>query len=89
MNQRLEPEAPATIPDASSAHIALMLSIADRGRSVFDGVAESATMSPDDQADALGWLLDELDTQRARLVSARDGAYRLAELEALIEGAAQ
>ena len=88
MNQRIEAERD-TIPNASGEHIALVLSIADRGRKVFDGVADVATMGPEDQAAAMGELLDELDAQRARLVSARDSAYRLAELEALMEGAAQ
>ena len=88
MNQRVETE-PETLPDASGEHIALVLSIADRGRKAFADLAETVTMSPDDQAAAMGELLDDLDMERARLVSARDGAYRLAELEALIEGAAQ
>lgn len=88
MNPRIEPE-PATLPDASGEHIALVLSIADRGRKAFGDLAETVTMSPDDQAAAMGELIDALDTERARLVSARDGAFRLAELEALIEGAAE
>ncbi len=83
MNQRLDTE-PATRPNASSAHMALVLGIADRGHRVFNGVAESATMSPDDQADVLGRLIDELDTERAQIVSARESAYRLAELEILL-----
>jgi hypothetical protein len=84
VNQRVETPA-ATEPNAASAHLALVLSIASRGSATFSTVSDIATMSPDDQADAFGSLLDDLDTLRACVVTAREGSYRLAELESLLD----
>ena len=84
MNQRIETE-PATLPDASSAHMALVLGIANRGRRTFDAIADAATMFPDDQFNSLGDALDDLDALRACIVSARDGAGRLAQLESELD----
>lgn len=83
MNQRVE-TGHDTHPLASTDHDALVLDICHRGHTIFTAVAESLTMSAEDRADSLGQLIDELDRERARIVSARDGAYRLAELESLI-----
>jgi hypothetical protein len=83
VNQRIETPL-ETLPKASSDHDAVVIDICARGHAVFAAIAETLTMSPDDQASVLGELLDELDAERARIVSARDGAYRLAELESLI-----
>lgn len=71
-----------TMPCPASTHDALVLDIAARGRGVFTAVSETINMSPSDQGDALGVLLDELDAERARIVAARDAAYELAEVEA-------
>lgn len=83
MNQRIETAAD-THPLASTDHDALVLDICHRGHAIFTAIAESLTMSPEDRASSLGPLIDELDTERARIVSARDDAYRLAELESLL-----
>jgi hypothetical protein len=86
MNQRIETERDRdTIPNASSAHMAIVMGIAARGQEIFKAVGETSTMGPDDQADVLGRLLDELDDERARIVSARDSAHHLAEIESLLE----
>lgn len=83
MNDRIE-AAPDTVPNASTAHMAIVFQIADRFQGFVSTLSESTTMSPDDQADTLGALLDEIDRERARIVSARESAFRLAELENLI-----
>jgi len=83
MNQRIE-TAPDTHPLASTDHDALVLDICHRGHAIFTAIAESLNMSPEDRAQTLGQLIDDLDTQRARIGSARDDAYRLAELESLL-----
>lgn len=84
MNQRIE-TAPDTIPQASTDHEALVIDICSRGLSVFESLAETLTMSAEDRAGALGEILDELDAERARIVGAREEAYRMAELESLLE----
>jgi len=84
VNDRLEAPA-ATEPTASTAHDALVRDISARGQAVFVGVADTLTMAPDDRACAIGTLIDELDAERARLVAAREEAYRLAELECLFD----
>jgi hypothetical protein len=88
VNQRIEPPRD-TIRNPSTDNEVLLRDIAVRGAAVFAGVSETTTMCPEDRADALGCLLDELDTERARIVSARAQSYRLAELETLLEGAAK
>ena len=88
MNARIE-AARATSPQATSDHDAIVIDICVRGHSVFNAVASTLSMSPEDRAGALGGLIDELDAERARLVSARDGAYRLAELESLFDSGGQ
>jgi hypothetical protein len=84
VNERIE-TAPDTTPTASTDLDALVLDICARGRGIFAAVADTVTMSPEDAASVLGMLLDELDAERARIVAARDGAYRLAELESLVD----
>lgn len=79
-----------TIPDdASSAHIAELLRIAANSQAFAQSMSDVATMHAGDRANELGLLLDEHDQMRARIVAAIEAAYRLEELESLIEGAAQ
>jgi hypothetical protein len=84
VNQRIA-TADDTVPSASTENEVLLRDIALRSLSFGRAISETSTMSPDDRADALGRLLDEHDAERARIVSAREGAYRLAELECLLD----
>lgn len=75
------PEPRKTMPCPASTHDALVLDVAARFQAIGKAVADTITMSPSDRGDALGVLLDELDAERARIVSARDAAYEQAEVE--------
>ena len=86
MNARLQ--SPATTPTASAAHDAAVLDVASRLRELATALAGTTTMGPNDAAQVMGELLDELSDARSRLDSVRDSAYRLAELESAIEVAA-
>jgi RNase P/RNase MRP subunit p30 len=88
MSQRIE-TAPATEPTASTSNEVLLRDIALRAVALGKSLSDATTMSPEDRANVLGELLDEWDHERNRIDTARDGAYLLAEQEALIEGAAE
>ena len=44
-------------------------------------VAETETLHPEDQADELGKLIDRLDDERSRLITAREWVYELASTQ--------
>lgn len=70
-----------TEPVASSKHDATLLDVAARLRSIASSVAESVTMHAEDQADALGQILAQLNLEYMRLGSAQTTAYEFAAVE--------
>jgi hypothetical protein len=69
-------------PRASSKNDALVLDIAARLRAIGAYVAETIDMSPEDAAEQMGRLLDQVNHEHMRMNGAREVFQEFAEVEA-------
>ena len=74
-----------TSPQASSKHDALVLDVGARFAAFGRQIAESITMSPEDQADLFGRLQDQINHEYLRLGTCREVAAENAATEAAEE----